>query len=111
VNVPWPNERIAEFLNRLPMVFWDRCIRGEIEAEDGDTYTFCDVYGWIERSDGRRDYAKLDFVSWAELPAVSTSSAKYSEEIVRLCNGPDSPHYPCECVSDVFGAAVERTVA
>lgn len=110
MNVLWPNERMAEYLNRLPFVAWDRCIRGTVEA-DGETFTFCDVYGWITRRDGQRDYVKIDFVGWSEVPGVSTSSAKHSAEIARLCNGANAPHFDCERVAEVFGDLVERTAA
>jgi hypothetical protein len=101
---------IAERMNRLQEVAWDRCV---LHAESGV------AYGWIARTDGHFDFVLLDF-SWGETTGLAgervhwlavgftTSSAFYSREIDRRLRGTDAGHVDCSRVEDVFGALVER---
>ena len=94
---------LAEVLNRLSFVRWDRCV----PRDDGSGV----VYGWISRPDGRADFV---LVEWDTDTGVgfTTSSAAHSEEISRLLHGddPDSDHRPCQAVEDVFGDLLNRRV-
>lgn len=101
------NERLdrrAAVMNYLWFVRWDRAIPG-----DG----FVDVYGWIDRDDGRSDFVLLTF--WDEHPpgtppSWSTSSARYSAEIATIINGRTDTHNGCRRVGDVFGDRVLNQV-
>lgn len=44
------------------------------------------LFGWIDRTDGQRDFVVIDFDDNCELKDISfvTSSAKYSEKIAEL---------------------------
>ena len=97
-------DRRAALMNYLWFVRWDRAIPG-----DG----FIDVYGWIERDDGRSDFVLLTF--WDEHPpgtppSWSTSSARYSAEIAKIINGSTDTHNVCRRVGDVFGDRVHNRV-
>ena len=101
---PWTPEDVAEVLNRLPFVRWDRLIPAPVEEHHTLT-----AYGWIDRDDNRSDFVTVSFVSWAEELAFSTSSALWSPEINRLLCG-DAPHYECVTIQDVLGDLVARKV-
>lgn len=107
---PWTPDEVAEVLNRLSFVTWDRMIGAPVSDESGGEHREATVYGWIGRSDDHHDFVTVTFVSWYEKPAFSTSSAARSAEISRLLTGEDSPHYDCLRVEDVFGALVHRKV-
>ena len=101
------NERLdrrAAIMNYLWFVRWDRAIPG-----DG----LVDVYGWIDRDDGRSDFVLLTF--WDEHPpgtppSWSTSSARYSAEIATIVNGSTDTHNACRRVGDVFDDRVLNQV-
>lgn len=102
---------LAERMNRLPLVRWDRCVEHDVTAA---------TFGWIERPDGRSDFVLLDF-SWGDTVGLagetltwlavgfSTSSARHSDEMsaqLELGEG----HKDCERIEDVFGDAVRQRV-
>lgn len=105
---------MAERMNRLDFVRWDRCVRHDNTAV---------AYGWISRDDGRSDFVLLDF-SWGDTEGLdgstltwfavgfSTSSAVYSAIISRLLHGGGEgvEHRDCERVEDVLGALVNWKV-
>lgn len=89
-------QQVARYVAALPEVAWDRL------AGDDETVN---VFGWITRSDGQRDFALLRF-AFDELGvdiSFSTSSAKHSAEFTRRLFGPEVEHSDCERVSDVLG--------
>jgi hypothetical protein len=103
-------ERRAEILNRLPMVTWDRCAHWSNEPPGMPECLA--AFGWIERSDGARDFVLVEFL-WPEEPLLctsTTSSAKYSAELVRLLMGADAPHVECERITDALHGLVDNTV-
>lgn len=105
-------EPIAEWLNRLPFVRWDRCLRVPVGGDS--QYEMLTVYGWIDRDDGRADFVVMEFPSYDETPGFTTSSAKHSAAINQLLYkdaDPNAPHYECDRVDDVFGALVPNRVA
>lgn len=108
----WTPERIADYLNRLPLVEWDRGINAPVAGGEGEVVTI--VYGWILREDGHRDYVQLDFVPWSDRPGFATSSARFSAEMHALIFGPEAAanHAPCVPVKEIPGLAalVTRTV-
>lgn len=103
---------MAERMNRLPYVRWDRCSFGDREGS---------VFGWIDREDGRADFVALDFqwgdtqdlygesVAWFAV-GTNTSSARYSREIGQAIVGSTETHRDCERVEDVFGSLVHSCV-
>lgn len=108
----WTPERIADYLNRLPMVEWDRGVVAPIAGTDDSV---CVIYGWILREDGHRDYVQLEFASWyTEQPGFTTSSARFSAEMHARIFGPEAAadHTPCVPVKEIPGLAalVTRTV-
>lgn len=112
VEAPLPIDRatMADFMNRLSFVQWDRMSEGAAGRQMQS-----EVFGWIDRDDGRSDFVALRFSGSArdEVPGwvnlgVFTSSALYSEEITRIVLGEDVPHYSCLRVEDEFGGLVEK---
>lgn len=106
----WTPEKIAEVLNRLPMVQWDRGIRAPVEGTHEDTALV--VYGWIERDDDHLDFVEVTFVTWSEQVGHTTSSARYSRAISILLDGADAPHFPCVRIADIpdLAGLVDRVV-
>lgn len=98
---------VAEYLNRLPFVTWDRFV------QDGDEVA---VYGWIDRADTRADFVTLTFDLDSGLgmgaPGFSTSSSERSLEIHRLLYAEldvdEGEHLDCQRVETVFGDRVQR---
>lgn len=82
-------ERIAEILKRFPEVKWDRWA-GPLEAMQ--------VFGWIERTDGRSDFVLLAIVG-GELVNLATSSAMHSAAFASRFG---LPHADCRRVADDF---------
>lgn len=84
-----PVKAIAHLLASAIPVQWDRFTK----TEDG----FYIVYGWIPRGDGDRDF--LMFEMWATRPMsevfYTTSSAKYSRQIMTLLYGDEFEHNDC----------------
>jgi len=75
--------RLAESLG----VEWDRGVVGEEHVV---------VYGWIRRSDGRRDFALVEFERSTGRPSWwATSSAKYSKALHHFCGGKAEEHVDC----------------
>lgn len=105
MKIDWTPELIAEWLNKLPFVRWDRFA----ETPIGEHF-FTVVYGWIDRDDGHADYVQLEFVSWHDKPGSCTSSAKYSPEITRIFLGEDAEHIECQRVEDRFGDLVPSAI-
>lgn len=103
---------LAERMNRLPEVCWDRCV---LHDESGV------AYGWISRDDGRSDFVVLEF-QWGETKGLggesltwlgvgfTTSSARYSHEISKRLHGSDGGHKDCERIEDAFGALVQNAI-
>lgn len=103
---------VADRMNRLDEVEWDRCSFGESEGT---------AFGWIAREDGRADFVVLDF-SWGETTGfdgetvpwfavgTNTSSAVWSALIAERILGPENSHRDCERVEDVLGDLVVRKV-
>jgi hypothetical protein len=98
----WTPEKIADYLNRLPQVEWDRSISAPVAETDVMTI----VYGWIARDDGHFDFVQLEFASWSPEPGFSTSSAEHSSEMNRAIYGVGATHYPCVRVADIPALAV-----
>jgi hypothetical protein len=84
---------LALIAKKIP-VEWDRYI------EDDGTYN---VYGWIQRSDGKRDFLlvsiKEDLGTYV---SFVTSSAKYSKTLTGLIHGDTSEHIDCKKVEDLY---------
>lgn len=99
---------VAELMNRLPFVTWDRCV----EYEHGVNADDFSAFGWIQRDDGNYDYVELIWPSLddPEVCGYSTSSAAYSEKIADILFGGHEGHQSCERVEHVFGDLVERRV-
>lgn len=103
---------VAEAMNRLPFVRWDRFVDWSHD-DDGDNIAGVFVYGWIDRDDGRSDFVSLEyFESWGWRPedCAATSSAARSVEIQKLLRGHADDHVDCKRVDEHFGDLVERKV-
>lgn len=89
--------------NALPFVTWDRLTIGDL---DDDSYG--QVFGWIPRSDGQRDFVIV--TSWASWDTVNfnTSSAKYSEEINAILFGAGAEHGTCKRVEDLLPNVIAK---
>jgi len=89
--------------NALPFVTWDRLTIGDI---DDDSYG--QVFGWILRSDGQRDFVLI--THWASWDTVNfnTSSAKYSAEIDKILFGNNDDHGTCKLVEDLLPNVIAR---
>lgn len=96
-------KRRAAFLNALPFVRWDRCVGDDEQV----------VYGWIDqgcgRPDGRSDFVLMQFGPGDDF-TFTTSSARYSRQIMEAIYGTTEGHVDCERVEDVFGAAVTHRI-
>lgn len=100
-------ESAAGWLNRLPMVVWDRFV----ETDFGENDPGLIVYGWIARGDGRADFVVMEIPLDGRTPGFTTSSATYSDEIHELLHPDDegldvSEHNHCQRVEEVFGDLV-----
>ena len=105
---------MAERMNRLPEVEWDRCVL----HPDTDAGV---VYGWIGRNDGCRDFVVLEFI-WGETTGLddskltwfsvglTTSSAQHSASMGERFGAASGTHRDCERVEHVFGNLVEHKV-
>jgi hypothetical protein len=99
---PITKERIAETLNLLPEVRWDRYL----ENHEGGW----DCYGWIDRPDGRSDFALIRFDVIGLWLEFWTSSAEHSRSIFeRLNNSSAEDHNDCVRIDETFGALVPNT--
>lgn len=101
---------VAELMNRLPFVTWDRCVEytGAENVYDDDL----SVFGWIARDDGRSDFVELVWPTLAKPDqcGFSTSNAERSHEIADLLFGGHEGHLDCQRVRDVFGNLVAQAV-
>lgn len=99
---------IADVLNRLPFVRWDRFV----EIDRGVLVDQVRAYGWIDRGDGRSDFVVADFdLSDPIMVGFVTSSDRHSEEIGELVYGVRvEGHVPCQRVESVFGDLVHSKV-
>lgn len=107
----WTPEKIAEVLNRLPMVEWDRGIRALGSSGEPDDVSVI-VYGWITRDDGHFDFVEITFVGWSDKVGYTTSSARYSKAISLLLDGPHAAYFPCMRIADIpdLAGLVDRLV-
>lgn len=65
-----------------------------------------DIYGWIARKDGKRDFVllQLDVVGETINAGFVTSSAKYSKEISEFMFGARNEHSSCKKVAQLMQA-------
>lgn len=92
---------IIDFINKIALsipIVWDRFT----EEDNGECKEY-DVYGWIERSDGKRDFVLLQLM--VENDAMScryvTSSAKYSKTLCELIYGDSNDHIGCKKIKEL----------
>jgi len=92
--------KLTDTLKQLAENFpieWDRFTQDE-------SNNFHCVYGWINRSDGQRDFILIEY--WSDCPDnvwYCTSSAKYSAEISKLMYGETTNHNQCQKVENLPG--------
>lgn len=85
---------LLDVAEKIPVI-WDRY------TNSGTHYY---VYGWIERTDGKRDFVVLEMEQDSEaLRAIDfvTSSAKYSREIMKILFITDAGHTDCQLISEL----------
>ena len=81
--------KIEAILHTFPEVHWDRWAGG---------YHALEVFGWIPRADGQRDFLTLRIIDGTVVNLV-TSSAKFSEIFSARM---DFTHTNCRRVADWF---------
>lgn len=83
------NQVLLPLKEKFPIT-WDRFVK--------HSNHIC-AFGWIERTDGQRDFAIVWFDEGSELKDISfaTSSAKYSKQLAELLG---SEHVDCEKVPE-----------
>jgi hypothetical protein len=88
---------VAKFLEQVASevpVEWDRYV------EDEDSYS---VYGWIQRSDGKRDFVLVNIKEdLGTYVSFVTSSAKYSRKLTEVIYGETSEHIDCQKVENLY---------
>jgi len=88
---------VAKFLEHVASqvpVEWDRYV------EDEGSYS---VYGWIQRSDGKRDFVLVNIKEdLGTYVSFVTSSAKYSRTLTEVIYGETSEHIDCKKVEDLY---------
>ncbi len=82
--------RIELYLKMFPEVMWDRFC-GEFDDE-------IDVYGWIDRKDGKKDFLVIEFTE--NFTSFLTSSAKYSKSFNERIGS--FSHEKCKRVENFF---------
>lgn len=97
IGDPLDMDGVAETLNLLPDVTWDRFVRCQ-----GERFEELNAYGWLPRDDGRSDFV---LVMFEQRPLgltvrLTTSSAKHSQRLQNQLfgteDGEDAPHIECE---------------
>jgi len=92
-------ETLLRLLTETLGVEWDRGVVGEEHVV---------VYGWIRRSDGRRDFALVEIERATGQPSWwLTSSAKYSEALHHFCGGKAEEHVDCVPFLEALEAAAQ----
>lgn len=108
LDTPEGRQRVAEHLNRLPFVAWDRLVDWCLPGEDD--HHGVSAFGWVDRPDGRADFVLVAVSSWdPDHPGFNTSSAALSELIGETLN-PGQPHFPCQRVEHALGDLVENKI-
>ncbi len=110
---PDEKDSIVAVLNMLPFVVWDRASFSILPrlGQDKRREFWLMVYGWIDREDAYKDFIVMDFVlkkGIIEANILTTSSAKYSEEAVKIIYGEDRKHNACFRIENLNG--IERCV-
>lgn len=92
---------LALLENAVP-VAWDRYTVSEFGAYN--------IYGWIGRSDGNRDFLLLQIMNDKDLNVgYVTSSAKYTNEIASILFGETPPHNTCIKIERLIDDAIQDT--
>ena len=92
-------DHLADVLNRLPFVTWDRYLEWE-DDETGDVWAV--FYGWIERDDEYKDFASIKInASENEIVDFLTSSSEHSEEIHERLGFDLETHNQCHRVENL----------
>jgi hypothetical protein len=91
-------KKYLESLSKLIPIEWDRFT----EDEDGDF----NIYGWIKRKDGQRDFVLLNlFLEDGNIRSYksgfATSSAKYSKMIYMCLYGTTKGHNSCRKIESM----------
>lgn len=89
-------------LAKIVPIEWDRFVVTE-DTVDKDW----DIYGWIERKDGQRDFVLLSLYLDSEngikkiRGGFVTSSAKYSKVIYKYFHGNVKGHNNCQKITEL----------
>src|SRR6185312_8254054 len=91
-------KKYLESLSKLIPIEWDRFT----EDEDGDF----NIYGWIKRKDGQRDFVLLNlFLEYGNIRSYksgfATSTAKYSKTIYMCLYGTTKGHNSCRKIESL----------
>lgn len=93
---------LALLENAVPIT-WDRYTINDLGAYN--------IYGWIERKDGQRDFVLLQIIIDTEGVNINyvTSSAKYTQEIGSILFGEQVAHNECIKVQELIDNAIKDT--
>lgn len=92
----------AEILNRFPEIRWDRLVEDTTEQ-------LVEVYGWIDRDDGRSDFVVFR-ITHDLCVGFTTSSAHHSSSIADRLYGHHDTHEDCQRVEEYFDGQVTNAV-
>ena len=94
------HEHVADALETLSWVKWDRYV----EFYDDSGQQAVDVYGWIEREDGRADFVVLTVFGDGEIGHVTSSPMADKRINKELYGAPADAGNECQRVEDEFDA-------
>ena len=81
---------ILSSIKSIAPVEWDRYTQNKNDYN---------IFGWIRRSDGQRDFLLIQINVKNMVAGFITSSAKYSEEIHKLIFGNLNMHTNCQKIN------------
>lgn len=87
-------KKFIDDIAKIIPIQWDR-----FTEKDG----YYNIYGWIKRKDGERDFVLFQlYLDNGEIKgSYCTSSAKYSKEIFKLFYGTYEGHNDCKKVENL----------
>lgn len=94
---------VAEILNRLSFVQWDRYIEQDDRIH---------LYGWIARPAGGTDFVLLEIQATDDglLVGSTTSSGYHSRQISRILYHSDEEHVDCRRIEVDFDGLVDNVL-
>ncbi len=93
---------LLALLENATPIAWDRYTVSDFGAYN--------IYGWIGRADGLRDFVLLQIMNDDSGLNVGyvTSSAKYTNEIASILFGETPPHNTCIKIEELIDDAIQN---